>query len=224
VSVTHLDLSLPLQRAAQAEHRRIDAALVRIDERLGALETERAKLRDEKARLKQRQQLLDQIIDPTHGGTLKESPGVVLRGAKLRVEATRLLMHHVGPRRAIHYRDWYQIFLEAGFVVLGKRPEATFLTAVSRSPVVRRADEPGTYYIDPVLAEHLARELHESRAELADLETVLAGDLNPKPALRQHRVKLLASSRHLASRLSEAESALDVATATNAYGARPLAS
>lgn len=207
MSVSHLDLSLPLQRAAQAEHQRIDGALARIDERLEALDVERAKLRDEKARLKQRQQLLEQIIDPTRGGAIEASPGVVLKGSKLRVEATRLLMQHIGPGRATHYRDWYQLFLEAGFVVLGKRPQATFLTAIGRSPIVRRADEPGTYYVDPELAGDLIRELGEVQAELGDLESLIARDSNPTPAIREHRVKLLATRRHLQARVDEAEAA-----------------
>ncbi len=208
MSVSQLDLSLPLQRAAQAEHQRIDGALARIDERLAALDAERAKLRDEKARLKQRQQLLEQIIDPTRGGEIDASPGVVLKGSKLRVEATRLLLQHMGPHRPTHYRDWYQMFLEAGFVVLGKRPQATFLTAVGRSPIVRRADEPGTYYIDPELAGELTRGLNEVQAELSDLESIIAREPNPAVALREHRVKLLATRRHLQARVNEAEAAI----------------
>lgn len=208
MSVSHLDLSLPLQRAAQAERQRIDVALDRIAERIEALDAERAKLRDEAARLRMRGQLLDQIIDPTQDPQIDQSPGVVLRGSKLRVEATRLLVEHVGTRQATHYRDWYQLFLDAGFVVLGKRPQATFLTAVGRSPIVRRGDEPGTYYIDPALATEMSSQLAEVRAELGDLESLIARDPNPTSALRQHRVSLLAARRHLETRVGEADAAL----------------
>lgn len=205
-----LDLSLPLQRAAEVEHRRIDAALSRVDERLEALDIERAKLRNERTRLKERQRLLEQVIDPNAGRRSPEerSAGIVLRGARLRTEAARVLMHHAGPGQPMHYREWYRLVWDAGFIVLGKRPDATFLTAVSRSPIVRRGDEPGTYYIDPELARALSRDLAEVQAEITDIEAVLAKALDPAPHLRQHRVKLLANRRRLESHLSEAEAVL----------------
>lgn len=37
----------------------------------------------------------------------------------------------------IHYKDWYRLLREAGYVVSGKDPQATFLSSVSRSPHVR---------------------------------------------------------------------------------------
>jgi hypothetical protein len=147
-------------------------------------------------------------MDPTLDGEIDESPGVVLRGARLRIEATRLLMRHVGPGRPTHYREWYDLFLQGGFILLGKRPEAAFLTAVGRSPIVRRGEEPGTFFIDLALAGELATDLAEVQAELADLESVLARDPNPASHLRQYRVKLLARRRQLDSRVSEAEAAL----------------
>jgi hypothetical protein len=202
-----LELSLPLQRAAQIEQRRIDAAIARIDERLTELDAERSKLRDEKNRLRSRQSLLEQIVDP-HARTDETATAVVLRGSRLRTEAARLLMQHAGPGRPMHYRELYGVYRGAGFVVLGKRPEAAFLTAIGRSPVVRRGDEPGTYYIDPSLAVSLDRELAEVRAEVEDLESVIEREADPAPALREYRVKLIATRRRLEGQAVEADAVL----------------
>jgi hypothetical protein len=209
-----------LRRAAQAEHQRVGVAVEQIEERLRELDAERTRLRDQRSRLKHRQQILEQVMDPDSGGTIDESPGVVLRGSRLRVEASRVLLAHAGPNRPTHYRDWYELFLQAGFIILSKRPDATFLTAVSRSPVVRRGDEPGTYYIDPSLAADLSSQLSEVQAELSDLEDVLAREPNPKAALRQHRVSLLATRRHADARLSEAEASLAGVALTRALPER----
>ena len=211
MSVAHLDLSLPLRRAAEAEHQRLGTALAQIGERKKKVVAELRQLDDQEARLKHRRQLLEQIMDPEAGGALDEAPGVVLRGSRLRLEATRVLMQEIGPNQPTHYRSWYELFVRAGFLILGKRPESTFLTAVRRSPVVIRGDEPGTYYIDPALADDLSGQYREVQAELVDLEQILAKDPNPRPALRQHRVRLLAARRSARARLAEAEASLLVA-------------
>lgn len=223
MSVAHLDLSLPLRRAAQAEHQRLGAALAQIATRKDELGAELRQLEDQEARLRHRRQLLEQIMDPESGGAPGEAPGVVLRGSRLRLEATRVLMHEIGPNRPTHYRSWYELFVRAGFLILGKRPESTFLTAVRRSPVVSRGDEPGTYYIDPALADNLAGQLTEVRAELADLDDVIRRDANPKAALRQHRVKLLATRRSLERQLSEVELVM-LGSATGEQSPNSLAS
>jgi hypothetical protein len=204
MSVAYLDPSVPLKRAARDELQRIDGSIARIDSRLTALNDERAKLGNERTYLLDRRQLIERILNPSPADGSAAVRGIALRGSALRVEAGRLLMETVGPHRTTHYRQWFEMVAEAGFVVLGKRPQATFLTGVGRSPVVRRGDEPGTYYIDPSLATALTRELDEVRAELEDLESVLAHEPGPSLALRQHRVKLLARRRHLEARCAEA--------------------
>lgn len=210
VSVAHLDLSLPLRRAAEAEHQRLGVALAQIGKRKGELKAELHQLEDQEARLKHRRQLLEQIMDPEAGGVLDEAPGVVLRGSRLRLEAARVLMRELGPNHLTHYRSWYQDFIRAGFLILGKRPESTFLTAVRRSPLVARGDEPGTYYIEAARVDELSQQLSEVHAELADLDDVLAKDPNPTPALRQHRARLLRAHRRLQASIDEAEAVLAV--------------
>lgn len=202
-----LDISVPLQRAARAEREKIAGLISRIEERLDAIDRERDKLRGELARLKERSRVLQQIIDPETTGDDEQRKEVVLRGARLRLEASRILYEKRGAHTSIYYRDWYGLLQDAGFVVLGKRPLAAFLTAVGRSPIVRRseAEVPGTYLIDPGRASDLAAELAEVEAELADLDLVLAGEKDPSPSLREHRVRLLAAQRRLQAQVAEAE-------------------
>jgi hypothetical protein len=56
-----------------------------------------------------------------------------LRGQKLQEIAVELLRQKKGVGVEVHYRDWYGLLLEAGLVVGGKDPLATFLTQVGRA-------------------------------------------------------------------------------------------
>jgi hypothetical protein len=60
---------------------------------------------------------------------------------------------------AIHYRDWFELVQEDGVEIVGKDPLATFLTQITRSPVVVRVDEEqGVYALDPHGAYERARD------------------------------------------------------------------
>jgi hypothetical protein len=56
-----------------------------------------------------------------------------LRGQKLQEIAVELLRQKKGVGVEVHYKDWYGLLLEAGLVVGGKDPLATFLTQVGRA-------------------------------------------------------------------------------------------
>jgi hypothetical protein len=207
--------SQALRRVARQERQRLETYRRRVEDRLRAVEREREQLRAELRDLREQAVLLERIAGREQGRE-SDAAGVVLRGARLREEAARILVEEVGLDRRIHYRDWYGLMAKAGFVVLGKRPLSTFLTGASRSPVVRRGEEPGTYYIDASGLSEARNELDELRAELRDLELVLAREPNPSDALRQHRVKLLASIRRLGGRAAEAEKVLAAARTRDA--------
>jgi hypothetical protein len=73
-----------------------------------------------------------------------------------------------GVNEPIHYRAWYELLLEEGVTATGKDPLATFLTQITRSPVVARvAGASGIYQLDP----HGAYE--HARVELADANRAL---------------------------------------------------
>lgn len=59
-----------------------------------------------------------------------------LRGRRLREIAVELLRQKKGVGAVVHYRDWYELVLEAGLRVAGKDPLATFLTQIARAPGV----------------------------------------------------------------------------------------
>jgi hypothetical protein len=193
-----------LQRAARRELDRLAAQQHQIEQRLVGLENEREKLRDELRALGGQSALLEEVLGGGRTvGSAEQSPGVVLRGARLREEATRVLYERAGPNAPVHYAKWHDWMVEEGFVVLGKRPKSTFLTGVSRSPLVVRGDEPGTYLIDTAVLGEIERELGEKRAELADVDGVLARETGPAPATQRHRLGLLATIRRLDKQLAE---------------------
>jgi hypothetical protein len=59
-----------------------------------------------------------------------------LRGQRLREIAVDLLRQKRGMGVVVHYREWYELVLEAGLRVAGKDPLATFLTQIARAPGV----------------------------------------------------------------------------------------
>lgn len=59
-----------------------------------------------------------------------------LRGQRLREIAVDLLRQKKGVGSVVHYREWYELLLEAGLRVAGKDPLATFLTQIARAPGV----------------------------------------------------------------------------------------
>lgn len=59
-----------------------------------------------------------------------------LRGQKLQEIAVELLRQKRGAGIAVHYREWFELLLEAGLHVAGKDPLGTFLTQIARAPSV----------------------------------------------------------------------------------------
>ncbi|MGD0272301.1 MAG: hypothetical protein ABSB96_00990 [Gaiellaceae bacterium] len=59
-----------------------------------------------------------------------------LRGQRLREIAVEVLREKKGVGSVVHYREWYDLLLDAGLRVAGKDPLATFLTQIARAPNV----------------------------------------------------------------------------------------
>lgn len=194
----------PLQRAARTELEKLVAYRDQVAEQVTSLKEQLAHLNGELSRIAERESILRQLIDPTN--TIDpDVSGVVLRGSRLRIESARLLMLHHGPDRDIYYRDWYELLGPAGFVVLGKKPLATFLTAIGRSPVVERGVGKGAYRISTHRAAEIERELREARAELADARTLAQHDPSVIDQLRPQIDEMTSRCRRLERDLREAE-------------------
>jgi hypothetical protein len=59
-----------------------------------------------------------------------------LRGRRLREIAVEVLREKKGTGAVVHYREWYELLLDAGARVAGRDPLATFLTQIARAPGV----------------------------------------------------------------------------------------
>lgn len=96
-------------------------------------------------------------------GYTSEDPLAPLKGVDIRETAVRLLIETGRGRDPIHYRDWFDIVLAAGYRPTGKDPLATFLTEINRSPVVRRTTHAGVYELDPTFPARAEAELGRLR-------------------------------------------------------------
>jgi hypothetical protein len=76
-----------------------------------------------------------------------------LGGQRLQEIAIQVLAEQNPGGDPIHYKEWYRLLREAGYVVGGKDPQATFLASVARSPRVRSVGRrTGLYVITGGLA------------------------------------------------------------------------
>lgn len=138
-----------------------------------------------------------------------------LRGTAIRETAVRVLAARPQSRRPIHYRDWIALLEAEGYVVVGKDPPATFLTQVSRSPVVAKTTRAGMYELDHDAPERFRHRIAELQRELRRIASAppQAGDLAGGRAQRQA----------LMTELARAERALEEADRSLAPGAAHVA-
>jgi hypothetical protein len=124
----------------------------------------------------------------------------ILSGAKLREMAARVALERDAIGREVHYLDWFAWLKDAGYTAGGKRPEATFLTQLGRSPIIQSGAGTGSYVLDLQPIEALESELRKLDEELGQLppptQMSMAGDE------RERRV-------HLRARIERVERVLD---------------
>jgi hypothetical protein len=95
------------------------------------------------------------------GGEAQE----LLKGARIRETAVRVLAGTPQAEAPIHYRTWFELFRSHGFMPAGKDALATFLTQLGRSPVVRRGGA-GMYALDFSYPGRARQSLMQLRAKL----------------------------------------------------------
>jgi hypothetical protein len=61
---------------------------------------------------------------------------VRLRGRRLEEVALEVLTEERGPDAEVHYREWFELLRQRGFLVAGKEPVNTFLAQINRSGAV----------------------------------------------------------------------------------------
>jgi hypothetical protein len=174
-----IEPSRRLALAAAAQRSRLENELEALENQAAALRRRVATAETRAAAIRQRLQLLDQL------GNEARTPGTVarprlvppttepangwLRGAAIRQVAVRLLAGSSGPTQRIHYTDWLDLLRDAGYGIQARDPAATFLTQLSRSPVVMRAVQPGTYVLDFAATARLRERLIALNEELLAL-------------------------------------------------------
>lgn len=128
-----------------------------------------------------------------------------LKGQRLRDEAVRVLVERHGMRLPIHYREWYALLRAEGLVATGKDPLATFLTQITRSPLVERVEgRSGIYQVNAAAAYARARaELAAAGRALAAAEDkAAAGDRTAVVTLRALQARFAAAQQLLDATLS----------------------
>jgi hypothetical protein len=183
-------LSLPkpsnrLLRAAAAEHADLARHRERLVDERDKLLLELRRLDDALVAADERLRVLAQLNDVPVAGAALLAPGdqaptlaeisegrderrSTLRGPAIREVAVQVLLAQPEHIEALHYRRWYELVQQAGYAVAGKDPLAVFLTQVSRSPVVRKATEPGVYEVDRQAPLRIRQRLDRLQAELRE--------------------------------------------------------
>lgn len=218
-----------LQSAAVAERQRLEREQLRVDQRVSALKHELAELQAVQAGLAERRKMLDllahdadgqlvelhahqaaeavEVVEPTEVAAPRSGmpPQGLVRGARIREAAVRALAQSPRAREAIHYREWYRLLAKAGFGVVGKDPEATFLTQLSRSPVVRRSTQAGIYELDFDFIPRAREQLQRLRSKLrATHDLPDAATAEELEAARAQRIALQDEIGALERQLQEA--------------------
>jgi hypothetical protein len=226
--VTHLDRWKPsrrLQAAAIAERQRVEAELGHLDgeydqlaARMDKVQRARQELREELANLNRlahgnvpvpvqgsAEATADQNGRQGEPPTTTSSSFAVLKGARIREVAVRVLASSPRAYEPVHYRDWYALLQEAGFIPAGKDPLATFLTQLGRSPSVTRTSEAGVYQLDHDFPHRAAKRLRELRAEVRALHDAPPGaGLDAIACAREARARLSGSADEVERQLEEA--------------------
>jgi hypothetical protein len=227
----HLEIHRPvgLERLAMSNgtHRSQRFALAASNERNRLLQ-KRQRVAVKREALQERLEALDAEIEamdaeivaieafvdgPGHeqGGEVRRADADARRkisGGAIRAVAVPLLLRERGPG-PIHYSDWVDLLSAEGLEVAGKRPEAVFLSQVSRSPLVRATTKAGYYEIDLDAPDRLEDELRRQKTRLATAMIDDPHDLRGSEERREAQRELQLSISRIERALAEARTALE---------------
>ena len=156
----------------------------RVRHRQHGLRAQLRDLDDQLSALDRREHDLDRLLGDEPVPVAASAPRL-LRGAALRHRAVAHLLA-TGQQHDIHYRAWYEQLAADGLLIRGANPAATFLTNITRSPLIARGQRPGTYRLDPDAAPRIHTLLVKARARLH------ATSLTGPHAAAQRAARLLA--------------------------------
>lgn len=186
-----------------------------VQQRRDALRAQLAEVDAELETYVRRVRLLEELVfveqaEPTTdvAGARARSVRRAIKGTELRRVAGRQLWDAQGEQE-VHYREWFERLIAAGYAIGGKDPLASFLTNIRDSPAVARGSKQGYYKLDPGSVSPLEQQLSEVQAELADVDRsidVAYADVERSTridALRQHRSHLRQTMKRVEARLDE---------------------
>ncbi len=180
------------------ELRELDDALAVADHRLGML-AELAGQAERSAPEADSPQLPSENATPADNAGENDDDRPVLRGPAIREAAVRALLAQPGPIEALHYRQWYDLLVNAGFRVAGKDSLAVFLTQLSRSPLVRKASAPGVYEVDHQAPRRIRHRLDRLQIELREVTVAAPGPIElGEVRARRHELDLAISQQERA--------------------------
>jgi hypothetical protein len=167
-------------RAARAEANRLRLDAGRLREEAGRHLALAERTTAEAIALERRIRELDELLGRAPQLRL-DLQTEALRGQQLREAAVEIVARRRKIGEPLHYRDWFKLVLGEGHTVEGKNPLATFLTQVTRSPVVlRHPGPPGVYRVDPQAAgEDALSELEDAEDALLELRRLLSEASDP---------------------------------------------
>ncbi len=217
-----------MQAAAIAERERVQAELNRVRERLDSLAEEIDGLQATRSALEDELALLLRLsrsaadepstpssdvrrlrVVPNASQLSNDANAIVLRGAQIRETAVRTLAAATQAGQAVHYRTWFELVRQAGFIPAGKDPLASFLTQIARSPVVKRSTAPGVYSLDLDAPAREHAKLARLQRELDELDqTPPSRDLDEITQLRERKARITTDATQVERRLAEAERSL----------------
>jgi hypothetical protein len=211
-----------MQSAAAAERARIERELTRLDSRRATLAQELAAVDEAQEELHDQLRVLNRFthefgddatprqpprlsVVPARTNGSRISEATVLRGARIRETAVRVLAGTPEAHGPVHYRTWFELFTRSGFMTAGKDPLATFLTQVGRSPVVERTSGAGAYQLDFSFPRRARARMAELRSALERAQA-LASDAGVEDiaAAREKRAELTAELAATERALEEA--------------------
>ena len=153
----------------------LEAEIAALERRARQIRREQDQLRERLAALDLEAQAIDErlvLISSLHGGGLPDEAipddgcPQLLAGPAIRMAAVALLRDRPEGHGPLHYKAWLEIVEKAGYEVAGRKPAATFLSQITRSPVVQRTSRSGYYEIDREAPARLRRKLAALHAEL----------------------------------------------------------
>jgi hypothetical protein len=193
------------------------------------LEHDRAQLRERLARIEADIQAADERLvllaqlrgtadDDSEARHAAANGGLLLTGPAIRMAAVALIRDRPEGEQALHYRQWVAMLEQAGYEIGGRKPAATFLSQITRSPVIRRTTRPGYYEIDRSAPARLRRSLASMREQLAS-GNIEHEELIDLDQVRRRRSGLVREIQRTERELAEATAVLTLPLAELARSA-----